>query len=275
MKTLVKRKNGTYQAKIRITPNSRIIYRSLGTKNLRVASKRLDDLCNQLELESAGLVIPEKIAEARNATISRYLIMFLADLEKEVCDEWHTRTTQRLNKLARECRWRTLGEIRPLDFTTWRSKQKLTPGTLNDYLGSLNRWMDWLVDNELLSENPLRKIRPLSGKNHDPIFTRRSASLEQIRKLLDLAPEERKLAYLMALTTGLRRSELAAVEYGDMYLSAKHPYLIARASTTKNRKSDQTYLAQEIVNLLKNKNEAPERKVFEHPSMDGCLQIGS
>ncbi|MGF1451817.1 MAG: hypothetical protein ACFB21_07070 [Opitutales bacterium] len=54
--------------------------------------------------------------------------------------------------------------------------------------------------------------------------------------LLSVANRNRRLIYLTAAYTGLRKGEVRELCWGDCFLSGDRPYLAVRAATTKNRK---------------------------------------
>ena len=78
---------------------------------------------------------------------------------------------------------------------------------------------------------------------------RRSFTVDEIKKLLAVAGE-RKAVYLMAVHTGLRRSELAALKWADLRLDEAKPFVLVRASTTKNSKVAPMSLHPEVVAAL-------------------------
>ena len=63
--------------------------------------------------------------------------------------------------------------------------------------------------------------------------------------------QSRKPVYLTAVFTGLRRSELAALEWDDVHLDAAQPFLNVRASTTKNHKQAIIGLHEDVVTELR------------------------
>ena len=69
----------------------------------------------------------------------------------------------------------------------------------------------------------------------------------------------------MAVHTGLRRSELAAIKWGDVSLDAVMPFVQVRASTTKNGKSADMRLPLEVVEALNGMKgtSRPEELVFK------------
>jgi len=55
-------------------------------------------------------------------------------------------------------------------------------------------------------------------------------------RLVAVAPVQRRALYVVAFTTGLRRGELEALRWADVRLDVDPPHILARASTTKDRK---------------------------------------
>ena len=79
------------------------------------------------------------------------------------------------------------------------------------------------------------------------------------------APDERGLIYFLALFTGLRRGEIKALRWVDLYLDGKRPYIAVRSATTKNSKTAQQPLIPGLAAALRafrDQEQATEGKVF-------------
>src|ERR1019366_4250304 len=50
--------------------------------------------------------------------------------------------------------------------------------------------------------------------------------------------------------TGLRRKELASVQWGDVHLDADRPFILVRSNTTKNRQAGKIYLKSRLTKML-------------------------
>ncbi|MDF7809624.1 site-specific integrase, partial [Pontiellaceae bacterium B12219] len=266
----VKRKYGTYQAKIRIKSTDPILYRSLDTKNKLVALKRLDDLYNRLELEQEGLIDSEKITKSKQDSILLHLSRYISDLEVTASNENYVEATaNRLRKLFKECKWSRLNDINPGDFIEWRKHHfyALSIKTLNEYYSRLNSFVSWLYENGNLSSNPVSKIKriPLRGRT---TFKRRSLTETEIKNLLDAAPEDRKQVYIFALSTGLRRKEISNLEAADF--DKETNTLLLRGELTKNGLSQKLMLHREPFEILSHvtKGKEPTEKIFHVPHID-------
>ena len=96
-----------------------------------------------------------------------------------------------------------------------------------------------------LPENPLKNLAPFDTT---PRTSRRAMSADEIKRILQVAPEHRRLLYEVALTTGLRAGELRAltIEHLDM----KRGGVQLEAGWTKNRKPGFQYLPASLLDRL-------------------------
>ena len=96
--------------------------------------------------------------------------------------------------------------------------------------------------------------------------TRRALSDAEIERLIRSAGG-RSLPYFFAAYTGLRRGEMKALVWSDLDLEAENPFILARASTTKNKKPEQVLLVPELAVALRKFRDfwgATAGKVFRH-----------
>ncbi len=100
---------------------------------------------------------------------------------------------------------------------------------------ALGSFFNWLVRTRQWHENPVKANEPV---RHVPTRRRRALSREELDRLIAVVPEHRAACYLLAATSGLRRSELAALTWGDLGLDAAPPTVTVRAATAKNRREE-------------------------------------
>ncbi len=245
MKNLHKKKDGTYQARIRFDVSEKIIYRSLKTKNIRVARKALDKLYHRLELERAGLIKKPVV----RYDLKKLFLRYLSDLSVTCSSvDYVNRCRTRLSAVAAFNGWSWLDDVTSSGFIEWRSTQpELMPKTLNDYLSAWRSFFSWLTDRDLVDENPFENVKriPIRGRVS---FRRRALTDSEVSRLLEL-PERRSL-YLLALFTGLRRGELSKLIASDFNLQAEPPFLLLRGNITKNGKDAMIYLHADLKNEL-------------------------
>ena len=101
---------------------------------------------------------------------------------------------------------------------------------------------------ERIERNPLCHVQKVQS-NGKQTRLRRAFTREEFQRLLAVS-QARKPVYLTTVFTGLRRSELAALEWDDVHLNAAQPFLNVRASTTKNHKQAVIGLHEDVVTEL-------------------------
>ena len=153
--------------------------------------------------------------------------------------------SRQLQLLAKQCGWQNLELVTADSFRRWRDKaHKLSDKTLNEYLTSANSFMNWLMREERISRNPLIPVQRIERRKESDY--RRYAFTDEQSKRLIATPGKWSHLFWLALETGLRRGELGKLEWRDLIIDRRDPFLRARASITKNGKADQLPLSPEI-----------------------------
>lgn len=142
---------------------------------------------------------------------------------------------RQMEVLVRECGWARTRDVTAESFRKWRSAEKRkTPKTLNEYLCNAGAFMGWLEKGERLARNPLRSVQRIE-KRGESTHPRRALTHDEAQRLISL-PSPFAIIYWLALETGLRRGEVEQLEWRDVRFDTTQPFLLARSSTTKNRK---------------------------------------
>ena len=240
---------------------------SLGTSDKQVAEKRRGEWLRERQHERDGLTLPKPLRDAAQRKLTEHLEDFLGDMRRRGKSEKYLANLEfRVGVLIPGCGWNTLKDVTADSFQTWRRGQaELAAKTVNDYLEAARCFFNWLIKNGRVQINPLdaiEKVRTVGQETRQ----RRAFSDEEMRQLLAVVPVDRKAVYLMAAHTGLRRSELAALKWGDICLDAVTPFVQVRASTTKNSKPAAMRLHLDVVEALKKlkDNCTPDEFVFKH-----------
>ncbi|PCJ56432.1 MAG: hypothetical protein COA73_12100 [Candidatus Hydrogenedentota bacterium] len=115
--------------------------------------------------------------------------------------------------------------------------------TVNNYTEALVSFCNWCIKREYLpNDNPLKHLQRVS---HEVINVRRAMTLEEISKLFAVCKPDRKFLYLVALTTGLRASELASLR--ARHIDFKNGGINLEAKNVKNRKATFIQLPESIL----------------------------
>jgi len=147
---------------------------------------------------------------------------------------YRLRVESRVKRLIAECGWKRLRDVTPESFTMWRSGViGFKPKTINAYLDSASSMMNWLYRMGRIVVNPLVTVERVDVRGTQQ--ERRALTDDDVSRLLAVAGR-RKMAYMLALNTGLRQKELRELQWGDVVLDATRPFIKARSKTTKNRK---------------------------------------
>jgi integrase len=230
-----------YSGRYRRPGQRKTITVALGVSDKQSAEVKLRDIIRDLEREAAGIIAPKRIREAANRSLGDHLRDYFADLRARKRDaDYIAKTEMRLRKLATECNWLRLIDVTAESFQTWRGKQTLAAKTLNDYLAAMCAFFSWLEKAEVVERNPLKRVGKVEGRGNER-RKRRAFRLAELERVIAVSGRYR-LALLTAYYTGLRRKELNQVEWGDILQAAEGFFIVARASTTKNHKSQRQYL---------------------------------
>lgn len=105
-------------------------------------------------------------------------------------------------------------QIGASDIERWMGKQAhLAPGTARNRYAIVKCYLEWLVDEEVLRRNPMRRMRAPKV----PKSRHRALDHKQVAAILNACPDAMALAYtLLGLQCGLRVSEVAGIEVGDL-----------------------------------------------------------
>jgi integrase len=155
-----------------------------------------------------------------------------------------------LERMFKDCGWKTLPDASARSFCEWRARCGLSPKTLNNLLSAYQVFHGWLLHQKRALESPLAHVQRINTRGTWKQY-RRGLTSDEMRRLLEIAPSHRRVVYLTAAFTGLRRSEMNALQWGDIDLDAATPFVRARASTTKNRKEAVLPLHPELVAALR------------------------
>ena len=221
---------------------------SLHTSDKQVAQKRADDFLRELQQEKAGIISSRSERDAAQVPFLRHVEDYVADLTAAGRDREYLYTIEkRLAKLAKFCGWECLANVSVDTFQNWRKAHapKLAAKTLKEYHAAMIAFVGWLKDCKRIAGNPLEGVSRVEVRGRE-VRKRRAFTYEELNRLLSVSAV-RAFGYLMAFFTGLRRAELEGLTRGDVHLDAEKPYVVVRASTTKNHKSAEIRLHPQLV----------------------------
>lgn len=136
-----------------------------------------------------------------------------------------------------------------------KQDKKRSGKTLCHYIASLKTFISWSIDREYLDQNPIKKMTKF---DQAPKSQRRAMNTQEIRRLLEVCAEHRKLLYETAFCTGLRAGELKSLTIDN--LDDKRGGVVLCRDWTKNRMDGFQPLPAVLIRRLK---EAGEMKLAQ------------
>lgn len=146
-----------------------------------------------------------------------------------------------LRGMGRDATWvRTIGQrigkardavpsLDPQKLAAWIAETCVSPKTAKQYRGILSRYIGVAVPD-------------LGFAGGESRAARRALTQDEASRLLAAAPSYRRIVYLVAMTTGLRRKELRRLEWRDV--GTRH--LALRDAATKSRRADVLPLREDV-----------------------------
>ncbi len=125
------------------------------------------------------------------------------------------------------------------------TEQDYAGRTVGAYVKPLIAFCNWCIGHGYLVANPLKNLTRI---DETPECERRAMTADEIAKLFSVAPGWRRLAYAVAIITGLRLSELRRLDRID--LDIENSRLCLRWKLTKNRKPATQYLPAKLAAAL-------------------------
>ncbi len=235
-------------------------------------------LAAKLELAHArdevGLVNPFKASIVR--PIDEHVTEYLADLRASGCNAMYVYNAEkRLDIVFEGAGWKSLRDVEINSFVAWRNRAKAQPRrstltlvgkktktasatTLNQYLDTVRAFANWCAKMNRMPGVPISGGRVIAtalagvGKVDGPkVRVRRALTDDEVGRMLAAADESRKLPYRVAMSIGLRRGELEALQWGDLKLIATAPRANLRAEATKAGRADRVALPQSLATDLR------------------------
>ncbi len=224
-----------YSAKIRLPGERKILNVPLHVTDKDVARDKLCKLVQEREKELQGLLPAKAMRNAANESLLKHLKDFIADLSAKGRDEKYVvEFENRVTRLIDECGWPLPKDVTPDSFVMWRSEQKKSAKTLNEYLTCAKGLLNWMVVQGRLAANPLATVQKVETRGREGPG-RRAYSDEEMQALLNVAGKHRVLC-LMAALTGIRHGEFKKLCWGDINLTPKKAFVMVRSSISKNHK---------------------------------------
>jgi integrase len=239
-----------YRGRFKLDGEFKVTTVPLHTTDKQLAQQKLLLAVREREKELAGLSGRKPWREAAQSPLLNHLADFLADLRARKRSESHVKHLEtRIKRLFFDCHWEHLRDVSADGFMLWRTNQKeLSQKTIHEYKNAAFSLFAWMERHDRVETNPLRRVGNVERKGYEKV-KRRAFTHEEMRRLVAVSGLY-ALGYLAAVNTGLRRKELASVQWGDVHLDAAVPFILVRSNTTKNRQAGKIYLKSRLAQML-------------------------
>ncbi len=132
-------------------------------------------------------------------------------------------------------------QVMPRDVSDWKRHQqsieKAKPATINQRLVALNGFLDWCAKQGIIRSNPAAAVTGLTLAGHAPKALDESA-LRRLLRTVHAGGDLRDIALVETLVgTGLRVSELLALQIEDVTITRRAGHLIVRMGKKGNQRS--------------------------------------
>jgi hypothetical protein len=138
-----------YRGRYRLDGDTKITDVSLHTSDKWVAQQRLEQIVKEKQMEQEGILAPGTVRKAAQSPLQQHLLDYVDDLNALKRDERYVyELKNRVLRLMRECKWPQFKDITSASFQAWRVARKIAPKTLNEYLGSVSSFLNWMEKHE-------------------------------------------------------------------------------------------------------------------------------
>ena len=244
-------KSKAWRGRYRLPGDVKVNDVSLETTDKEVAASKLRRIVQELEREREGMIAPKAVRDGVAKRWIEVVGLYLRELATLGRDARYIEGLRyQLRTLGEECKWAIVRDVSAESFCDWRDENcSKSPKTRNEYLTAASAVMSWLVKRRMAPANPLSVVEKVATHGEKTLL-RRALGLEELVHLLRIAGP-RRVVYLVAAKTGLRRGELEKLKWGDVVLDGPRPMIRLRAAVSKNRRTGEQPIDSEVVEALR------------------------
>lgn len=199
--------------------------------------------------------------------LDQYLQSSKRRLEKSTFRDYYSAVEHHLKPQFGEMK---LVDVTSLEIKSWIGGLLISAKRINNILIPLRSIFDDAYADGLIDRNPISRIKNLSVRRDEP----KPFTPNEIIAILDQLPQQGKNLIQFAIWTGLRTSELIALEWGDIDFKVG-VIRVRRATVNKNTKQPKTKAGErdvklfppaiEALNSQKEFTRLPDCRIFHNP----------
>lgn len=248
------------------------------------------NLARKAAMQAVGQADP--FEDHRERPIGEHLEEFIEGLRSaNRSPRYVLQMENRIKRILKGLKIERLDELDPVAvdrfLTDLAAKNNLSGITRNEYANSIKSFTKWAVTYRRLKDDPLAGLKLIERRSIEPAHPRRALTMTEIARLLEAAEtrplrerqtirtgprtgqlgakvrprvkerairkgRERRIVYLLAVWTGLRRSEIRQLTWRDVHLDTIPGHISLRASTTKSKRADTLPIHPQLADALRN-----------------------
>ena len=246
-------------------------------------------IAKRAAMATAGVTDP--FEDHRQTPIAQHLDEFIASLKSgRRAPRYVFQVENRIKRILAGLGVKFLHELDPVAVDRFLAdlaqKKNYSGITRNEYIASIKSFTKWAVTYRRAKDDPLVGLKALERKAIDPAHPRRALSMAEIGRLLEAAERrpllevqmirlgpnkgkplanvdrrtkararrkgrERRLVYLLAAWTGLRRNEIRQLTWGDIHVDTIPARITLQARTTKSKRADALPMHPQLADELR------------------------
>jgi integrase len=245
-------------------------------------------LAAQLErdAERKRVGVADPFESHRKRPLSEHLKSFESFLVAKGNSKKHVQQVKsRAEKLVQACKFVFSSDVSPSvvqEFFADLRRQGRSAQTMNFYLQAMKQFVNWMVKDSRMPENPLRilsRVNVRKDRRHD----RRPLGPEELARLVEAADEgkivegiqgrTRGMLYLFSSFTGLRRKELASLTPRSLDFASDIATVTISAAYAKNGREDKIpihpIVAHSIQQWIADEGFSPTSQLFSLKTGNG------
>lgn len=245
---------------------SKYYYMRLNGKkvSLKVTDRRVaEQKAAELERIASIGYDPDGIERARKRPIADHLQAFEDSLLNRNCCQEHIATCMhRLRRMVRDCGIETLADVDVPMVEAYLARRQRDPAdrfsaqSRKHYARNALALGGFLLKSGRVSRNPFAGLTTDMNVEADRKRIRRALTADECQRLLSakydrrwlggLSPEDRRVTYLIMITTGLRRGEVSSLTPESFDLNGDQPTIRVEGKWTKNKRVAVLPLRQDV-----------------------------
>ncbi len=225
------RKDGRYEARAVLdTTTGRRRVSFYGKTAKEANDQKIEAIANQ----NKGVLF----TDPKGLKVGEYLESWLEDTARYQVSEGTYQRYEReyRNHLLPFFGWLRLRDLTPAHVRALKARkieEGLNPNTVGNLQSLLSGALNQAVDDGLIPSNPASRVKKATSRGETPM---RALSYEEASRLIAAVEGTREEALIiLALRTGMRQGELAALRWEDIDLSGKASITVKRSADTRTK----------------------------------------